>query len=206
MPASTTSSARTTAPASAPPPAAARPRPLRPLPHALPHRARDRYHNRAQFIDLFTSRGFWPGRRADGARAGRSGPREARPISNGYAQAFSSPSTTRTPSTSPPTTCWSSVAGDNGNGNVIGNVLVAVNDSYSSGVQRYVAVSYNPGTLHELTGNHADPVVDLSRDPRDSHRRQQQPRAHHRPGTRTPKRRGPPQGVRRNGLAALPHA
>lgn len=49
-----------------------------------------------------------------------------------------------------------------GNGNFSANVLVGVSDSYTSGVAlRSVQTSFPPETrLHELTGNHADPLVD----------------------------------------------
>lgn len=49
-----------------------------------------------------------------------------------------------------------------GGGTYSGNVLVACNDRYDSGVQqRNVLTSFAPGMrLHEMTGNAADPIVD----------------------------------------------
>lgn len=124
------------------------------------------YHNSREFIDRFQFRGFWP--------------REGSPtalglfnadlttlvrLSNGYARGeFRILNYTDNVNSSRADTLIFERRRDNGSGNLSATVLVGVNDSYLSGVAvRNVQTSFAPGTrLHELTGNHADPVVDAA--------------------------------------------
>jgi hypothetical protein len=123
------------------------------------------YHNSREFAALFGSRGFWPDE-GNATALGAPTPHLTRlvQLANAYARGdFAVLNSTdpvnqslsdvlvferRTPSDS----AWGFTA----------NVLVAVNDSYSSGVQqRNVQTTFPPGTrLHELTGNSGDSVVD----------------------------------------------
>ncbi len=117
------------------------------------------YYNSRQFASIFTSRGFWPDE-GNPTALGSPDPSLVRLVrlSSGYARGEFNPLNgpdysdvlvfeRRTPL---------------GGGASIGNVLVGVNDRYDNGAQqRTVLTSFAPGTrLHELTGNHADPVVD----------------------------------------------
>ena len=126
------------------------------------------YHNTREFIDLYPFRGFWP--------------REGNPTALGAYQNANNPDLTNlvrasnqlargeffiinyTDSVNPSRddVLVFERRRNNGGGNVVGNCVVGVSDSYTPGVAfRSVVVSYAPGTrLREVTGNHGDPIVD----------------------------------------------
>ncbi len=126
------------------------------------------YYNSRQFIDLFQFRGFWP-REGNPTALGTEGANlnsdltNLVRLSNGYARgSFFLLNSTDSVNTSNADVLVFERAKDLGGGNHSGNVLVAVNDSYASGTtQRNIQTSFPAGTrLHEITGNHGDPVID----------------------------------------------
>jgi alpha-amylase len=124
------------------------------------------YHNSRESAAIFQQRGFWPD---EGNPSALGLPDENLTrlvrISNGYARGdFSTLNHTDPVNQSLADVLVFERRTPTGGGNFTANVLVALNDSYSNGVmQRNVQTSFPPGTrLHELTGNHADPVVDAS--------------------------------------------
>jgi hypothetical protein len=122
------------------------------------------YHNSREFIDRFQFRGFWP-REGNPTALGVVGTtlnsdltRLVR-LSNGYARG----DLRLLNYTDPQNQSRADVlVFERKRTNGQANVLVGVNDSYLSGVAfRSVQTSFPAGTrLQELTGNHADPVVD----------------------------------------------
>jgi alpha-amylase len=126
------------------------------------------YHHTREFLDIYPFRGFWPREgnpTALGADRSNNNSDLTRliQISNGYARGeFFIINFTDSVNPSRDDVLVFERRRNNGGGNTIGNVVVAVNDSYTAGVQqRSVQVSYPPGTrLRELTGNHSDPVID----------------------------------------------
>lgn len=123
------------------------------------------YHNSREFIDRFQFRGFWP--------------REGNPTALGTEGSGTNSDLTRLVRLSDQYARgeWRILNYTDGantsrsevlvferrkSGGGAANVLVGTSDSYSSGVVfRNVQTSFPAGTrLHELTGNHSDPVVD----------------------------------------------
>lgn len=122
------------------------------------------YHNARQFATQFTSRGFWP-REGSPTAMGQFNNDLVKlvQLSNGYGHGLFVPINDTDPvNQSNADVLVFERRRNNTDGSRVGNVVVGVNDSYSSGVQqRSVVVSYPQGArLHELTGNHGDPVVD----------------------------------------------
>ncbi len=126
------------------------------------------YHNSREFIDMFTSRGFWP-REGNPTALGSVGTSvntdlvKLVNLSNSYARGEFTPIN----STDPVNQSNADVLAferrkNTGGGNYVGNCVVGVSDSYSNGVAfRSVLVSYPAGTrLREVTGNSEDPVID----------------------------------------------
>lgn len=122
------------------------------------------YYNSREFIDRFQFRGFWP-REGNPTALGTEGSgtnsdlTRLIQISNGYARGewrIVNYTDSVNPSRDDVLVFERKRPGG------AANVLVGVSDSYTSGVAtRNVQTSFPAGTrLHELTGNHADPVVD----------------------------------------------
>lgn len=128
------------------------------------------FHNGREFHDLYQFRGFWP-REGNPTALGAAGSAlnddlvELVRLSNGYARGEFVP-ISGTDSSNPGISDVfiferrKNIGG--GGTNIVGNCVVGVSDSYSSGVAvRNVLVSYPPGTrLREVTGNSEDPVID----------------------------------------------
>ena len=126
------------------------------------------YYNSREFISRYQFRGFWP-REGNPTALGIEGANlnsdltNLVRVSNGYARGsmFLLNATDSVNSSNADVLVFER-ARDLGAGNHSGNVLIGVNDSYLSGTtQRNIQTSFPAGTrLHELTGNHADPIVD----------------------------------------------
>jgi len=121
------------------------------------------YHNTREFVDLYSSRGFWP-REGNPTALGADNEYLTKLVQlrRGYARGeFHVLNGTDPVNQSLADVLVFERRTPTGTGPV-GNVLVAVNDRQDSGGQfRSVQTSFAPGTrLHELTGNAADPIVD----------------------------------------------
>lgn len=118
------------------------------------------YHNSREFIDRFQFRGFWP-REGNPTALGWSNNDLTNLVrlGNGYARGIFVPLNATDPQNQ---SLADVLVFERKRSGGQANVLVGVNDSYLSGVTtRSVQTSFPAGTrLHELTGNHADPVVD----------------------------------------------
>ena len=123
------------------------------------------YHNSREFIDRFQFRGFWP-REGNPTALGSEGSSTNSDLtrlirlSDQYARGeWRIINYTDSSNTSRADVL---VFERRKSGGGAANVLVGVNDSYANGVTfRNVQTSFPAGTrLHELTGNHADPIVD----------------------------------------------
>lgn len=128
------------------------------------------YYNSREFQDLYQFRGFWP-REGNPTALGTAGGSingdlvKLVQLSNGYARGEFTPINNTDPVNQSNADVLVFERRRNlGGGNYLGNCVVGVNDSYSSGVQfRSVVVSYPPGTrLRELTGNSENTTVDPS--------------------------------------------
>ncbi|MBC7834403.1 MAG: hypothetical protein H7Y88_04790 [Phycisphaerales bacterium] len=128
------------------------------------------YHNSREMIDLYSSRGFWP-REGNptalsvGGGGGGGAPDlvELVQIAGGYARGdYRGLNFTDTVNPSTNDVLVFERRTQVGPGVFAANVLVGMNDRYDAGFQqRSVQTSFAPGTrLRELTGNHADAMVD----------------------------------------------
>ena len=126
------------------------------------------YHNSREFIAQYQYRGFWP-REGDPTALGAEGTgtntdlTHLVQLSNGYARGnFYILNGSDPVNQSIDDAMVFERRRDNSDGSHIANFICGVNDSYTSGVTfRNIQTDYAPGTrLHELTGNHGDPLVD----------------------------------------------